>query len=71
MKKILTVKDLDELKIVAIDTLISDDNMAHQPWCKSIEEAEEWMGDWFFDAVENILTTLGFVIDYEEEETEE
>lgn len=61
MKKTITEKRMEELVRVAIKAL-TDKTAFGGAWFNTKEEAEEWMGDYFFDALLAILKELGYEI---------
>lgn len=55
----LTEKEEAKIEKLIKEYLSTPDKFSNQAWFKSPEEAEEIMGDWFFDAIEFYTECLG------------
>lgn len=55
----LTEKENDRIEKIIKEYLSTPDGFSKQAWFKSPEEAEEVMGDWFFDALDFYTECLG------------
>ena len=55
----LTEKENDRIEKLIKEYLSSPDVFDRQSWFNSPEEAEEAMGDWFFDALDFYTECLG------------
>lgn len=55
----LTEKENDRIEKLIKEYLSTPDSFSKQAWFKSPEEAEEVMGDWFFDALDFYTECLG------------
>lgn len=55
----LTEKENDRIEKLIKEYLSTPDGFSKQAWFKSPEEAEEIMGDWFFDALDFYTECLG------------
>lgn len=66
----LTEKENDRIEKLIKEYLSTPDVFSKQAWFKSPEEAEEVMGDWFFDALDFYTEYLGVHVILEADEDE-
>lgn len=66
----LTEKENDKIEKMIKEYLSTPDSFSKQAWFKSPEEAEEIMGDWFFDALDFYTECLGVHVILEADEDE-